>query len=186
MGDNTARDLGRVSLNPIVHIDPIGTVLMPLIQIFGPGIPLLAWAKPTPVVAANFRPGLFRRGQVLVAGAGPVSNFLLAFAFTLGLVVVGRLLGPSGIGEPAIRILAAGVIVNVALGVFNLVPLPPLDGSWVASFGLPKNLGEAYDRVVRPYGSWILLVLVFTGALSTVTMPVIGYVLHGLRRIASY
>jgi Zn-dependent protease len=187
MGDQTARDLGRVSLNPLVHIDPIGTVLMPLLQIFGPaGIPLLAWAKPTPIVAQNFRSGLFRRGQVLVAGAGPVSNFLLAAAFTLGLVVVGLFLGPSGIGDPAARIFEAGVIVNVALGVFNLVPLPPLDGSWVASFGLPRALGEAYDRVVRPYGSWILLLLVFTGALSAVTRPVIGFVLQGLGRLVSY
>lgn len=186
MGDQTARDLGRVSLNPLVHIDPIGTVLMPLVQIFGPGIPLLAWAKPTPVVAQNFRPGLFRRGQVLVAGAGPASNFLLAFAFTVGLVVVGRLLGAEGTGQAAGKILAAGVVVNVALGVFNLVPLPPLDGSWVASFGLPRELGAAYDRIVRPYGSWILLLLVFTGALSTVIMPVIGTLLRGLGRIASY
>jgi Zn-dependent protease len=186
MGDHTARDLGRVSLNPLVHIDPLGTVLMPLIQIFGPGIPLLAWAKPTPVVAQNFRPGLYRRGQVLVAGAGPFSNFLLAMAFTVGLVLVGLFLGPSGIGDPAARICEAGVIVNVALGVFNLVPLPPLDGSWVASHGLPRALGEAYDRVVRPYGSWILLLLVFTGALSRVTRPVIAFVLQGLGRLVAY
>jgi Zn-dependent protease len=184
MGDNTARDLGRVSLNPIVHMDPIGTVLMPLLQIFGPGIPLLAWAKPTPVVAQNFRPGLFRRGQVLVAGAGPLSNFLLALVFTLALFTAARLAGPTGGREAVFRIIAAGVIVNVALGVFNLLPLPPLDGSWVASFGLPQALGEAYDRVVRPYGTWILLLLVVTGALSAVTMPVIAFVMQLLYRIA--
>ena len=124
-----------------------------------------------------------------MAGAGPVSNFLLAVVFTLGLLLVGFFLGPSGIGDPAARIFEAGVIVNVALGVFNLVPpvpLPPLDGSWVASCGLPRALGEAYDRVVRPYGSWILLLLVFTGALSAVTRPVIGLVLQSLGRLIAY
>lgn len=146
LGDQTARDQGRVSLNPLVHIDPIGTVLMPLLQVVAAGIPLLAWAKPTPVVAANFRPGLFRRGQVLAAAAGP--------------------------GVFALEVLYLGVILNVALGVFNLVPLPPLDGSWIASFGLPRNLGEAYDRYVRPYGTMILLLLVVSGGLGELVRPI--------------
>ena len=180
LGDQTAREQGRVSLNPLVHIDPIGTVLMPLLQVFGPqGIPLLAWAKPTPVVAANFRPGLYRKGQVLAAGAGPISNFLLALLFTAGLFVAARTVSGAGPGVFALQILSNGVVLNVLLGVFNLLPIPPLDGSWIASFGLPRELGEAYDRYVRPYGTMILLVLVVSGGLWRLIGPVMR-ALHDL------
>jgi Zn-dependent protease len=149
----------------------VGTVLMPLLQIVAAGIPLLAWAKPTPVVAANFRPGLYRKGQVLTAGAGPVSNFLLALLFTAGLFVAARTVSGAGPGVFALEILYVGVVLNVGLGVFNLIPLPPLDGSWVASFGLPQHLGEAYDRYVRPYGSMLLLLLVVSGGLGSLVGP---------------
>jgi Zn-dependent protease len=175
MGDQTAREAGRVSLNPLVHIDPIGTVLMPLLQIFAQGIPLLAWAKPTPVVARNFRPGEYRRGQVLVAGAGPLSNLLLASVFASLLFVAVRLLGVHS-ERPLLDLIVTGVLINVMLAIFNLLPVPPLDGSWVASYGLPPRLGEAYDRLVRPYGMWILLILVVTGAISVVTRPLIRLV----------
>ncbi len=185
MGDQTAREAGRVSLNPLVHIDPIGTVLMPLLQIFGPqGIPLLAWAKPTPVVAQNFRPGEYRRGQVLVAGAGPVSNLVLATIFTAMLFVAVRVLGRVDRDDPVLSLIVTGVLINVVLAIFNLLPIPPLDGSWVASHGLPPQLGQAYDRIVRPYGVWILLILVATRALSVVTTPLIDLVLGILFSIA--
>src|SRR5512147_909734 len=92
-GDPTAQSLGRISLNPLVHIDLVGTVVMPLLQIFMSGIPLLAWAKPTPVNPRYFRD--LRRGQIVVSGAGPLSNLLLALAFTAGLFVAVRVLsGP--------------------------------------------------------------------------------------------
>lgn len=184
LGDDTARNLGRVSLNPLVHIDFLGTVIMPLLQIFGPaGIPLFGWAKPTPYDPRNFRPGELRRGHVLVAAAGPLSNLVLAVAFTAGLFVAARAVR-GGISEPLLNLLFTGVLMNVALAVFNLVPLPPLDGSKVAAFGLPRELGEAYDRVVRPYGSWILLILFATGALSRVVSPVIVFLRDILFRIA--
>ena len=184
LGDDTARNLGRVSLNPLVHIDFLGTVIMPLLQIFGPaGIPLFGWAKPTPYDPRNFRPGELRRGHVLVAAAGPLSNLVLAAAFTAGLFVAARAVRGS-ISEPLLNLLFTGVLLNVALAVFNLVPLPPLDGSKVAAYGLPKALGEAYDRIVRPYGSWILLILFASGVLSSVVSPVIVFLRDILFRIA--
>ena len=116
---------------------------------------------------------------MLVAGAGPVSNFVLAGGFTGALFMAARTLGRGAGSEPVLTLLATGVLMNVALGVFNLVPLPPLDGFKVAAFGLPRELGEAYDRIVRPYGMWILLILFVSGALSSVVSPVIVF-LHGL------
>ena len=185
LGDDTARGLGRVSLNPFVHIDLIGTVVIPLLQIFGPaGIPLLGWAKPTPYDPRNFRRGELRRGHMLVAGAGPLSNLVLALAFTAGLFVSARILERGGGTEVLLTLLATGVLINVGLGIFNLVPLPPLDGSKVAAFGLPRELGDTYDRVIRPYGSWILLILFATGILGQVMSPIIRSVLEALYRIA--
>jgi Zn-dependent protease len=170
MGDDTAVRMGRVSLNPAVHIDPVGTLLIPLIQIFGPGnIPLLGWAKPTPVGAHNFR--RLAQGHVLVAGAGPVSNLALAFLFTALLFVAVRL-GVVQTGEElSYAILTSGIKMNVALAVFNLVPLPPLDGSWIASWGLPREIANAYDRIAEPYGQWILLILFVTGILGWILRP---------------
>src|SRR5260370_23238051 len=110
MGDDTARALGRVTLNPAPHFDFSGTFLIPMIQIFGPGgIPLMGWAKPTPVQSRNFRPGMLARGQVLVAGAGPAPNLLLAPVFTRRLFVAVRPgLLPGAAGPPVFRPLQAG------------------------------------------------------------------------------
>lgn len=180
MGDDTALSQGRVSLNPLVHIDPIGTILMPLVQFFAAGIPLLAWAKPTPVVARNFRE--VARGQVLVAGAGPVSNVVLAVLFTglLFAAVRGGLV--QGAGDVPFLILAIGVQMNVALALFNLVPLPPLDGSWVASWGLPRPIAERYDRLVEPLGPWLLLILLVP--VGWVLRPMIEFLTGFLFRMA--
>lgn len=183
MGDETARGLGRVTLNPAAHFDFIGTFVIPMIQIFGPqGIPLMGWAKPTPVQSRNFRPGMLARGQVLVAGAGPVSNLVLALLFTVALMVAARLgVATVAAGNPVFELIKTGVLINVALAVFNMVPLPPLDGSWVASWGLPRALAEPYDRVIQPYGQFILLALFVTGILSWVVSPVIGAILQFLQ-----
>lgn len=180
LGDDTAHRLGRVSLNPIVHIDPIGTLLFPLIQIFT-NVPLLGWAKPTPYNPANFRRDVsLRKGHMLVAAAGPVSNFLLALVFTGVLMVLVR----GGLVQSRDNFLLTlallGIQLNVLLALFNLVPIPPLDGSKVASFGLGGELGDKYDRVIGPYGFVILMLLLMTGALSYVLAPIQNLILHAL------
>jgi Zn-dependent protease len=180
LGHETAMRLGRVSLNPIVHIDPVGTLLFPLIQIFT-NVPLLGWAKPTPYNPANFRRDVsMRTGHVLVAAAGPVSNFLLALVFTGVLVVLVR----GGLVQSRdsflLTLTVLGIQLNVLLALFNLVPIPPLDGSKVASFGLRGELGDKYDRVVGPYGFVILMVLLMSGALSYVLGPIQNLILRAL------
>jgi Zn-dependent protease len=173
MGDDTAAREGRISLNPLVHIDPIGTVLLPLIMFVSSGSPLFGWAKPTPYNPANFRRDRsMASGHVIVAGAGPLSNLVLAVLFTAALFLVLRLGDIHSATHPAVILLAAGVQINVLLAVFNLVPLPPLDGSKVAAFGLPRGLADAYVRVMEPYGHWILLLLFATGILNVLLGPV--------------
>ena len=182
MGDDTAARQGRITLNPLAHIDLVGTVVIPLVQILWGGVPLLAWAKPTPVAGHNLR--RLARGHVLVAGAGPLSNLLLALVFTLALFVSVRT--PASGVDPLIRLLETGVYMNVLLAIFNLVPLPPLDGSWVASWGLPRSLGERYDRVVEPYGQWILLALFATGLLGRAVSPFIRSLSGFLFQLAGF
>ena len=174
MGDDTAALQGRISLNPLDHIDPIGTVLIPLMQAFWGGIPMFGWAKPTPFFAANFR--RLARGHLVVAGAGPASNLALALVFTAALYAAQWLGLPLHSAEPhpAALFLVEGVSINLALCLFNLIPLPPLDGSWIASWGLPRSIAQQYDRIAEPYGQWILLILVFTGVLGMILGPVIG------------
>jgi Zn-dependent protease len=168
-GDPTARSLGRITLNPLAHIDVIGTVVMPLLMIFT-GVPLLGWAKPTPVDPRHFRH--LRRGQIVVAGAGPVSNMLLALLFTAGLFVAVRALPGPLPEQPIVVLLSMGVQLNVLLAVFNLVPLPPLDGSHIVEWALPNGIGHHYMATIAPYGGFILLALVMSGALWTVLSPV--------------
>jgi Zn-dependent protease len=169
MGDDTAAREGRITLNPLPHIDPVGTILMPLLQIVAGGIPLLAWAKPTPVAGHNLR--RLARGHILVAGAGPTSNLLLAVLVTAILMVAVRLGWSPDSRSALLNLAGTAVAMNVGLAIFNLVPIPPLDGSWIASWGLPRPMAAHYDRVMEPYGFIILMVLMVTGALSYITSP---------------
>jgi Zn-dependent protease len=178
LGDDTALHEGRVSLNPLVHMDPIGTFLFPLLQIFT-GVLLLGWAKPTPYNPANFnRSVTMRQGHMLVAAAGPVSNLILGGLFTVAFVAAFRsgLVDTSDYHHPLARTLFIGISMNLVLALFNLVPIPPLDGSKVASYGLPGPIGERYDRVMGPYGFILLLVLVATGIFGYVLTPIMGWV----------
>jgi Zn-dependent protease len=172
-GDPTAQRLGRISLNPLVHVDVIGTVVMPLLMIFT-GVPLLGWAKPTPVDPRYFRS--LRRGQIVVSGAGPLSNFLLALLFTAFLFVAVRVLPGPLREDPLVQFLSLGIQLNVLLAIFNLVPLPPLDGSHVVEWALPNGMGHRYVQAIAPYGGFILLALVMSGALFTVLSPALDLV----------
>jgi Zn-dependent protease len=160
LGDNTAYMLGRVTLNPIKHIDPVGTVLLPLLAVIS-HFPMIGWAKPTPVNTRNFRHLV--RDDILTSVAGPVSNFLTAIAATVLLLLISF----SGSGNemvqglvqrnevsntasplmPVVLLLYNGMIINVLLGVFNLIPVPPLDGSHVLRHFLPDGIRQVYDRM---------------------------------------
>lgn len=182
MGDDTAQREGRITLNPLAHIDPVGTVLFPLMQIFT-GLPFLGWAKPTPYNPGNFSRHIsMRKGHIVVAAAGPLSNFLLALLCTAAFWIVARTV--TNEYHPLVQIVMAGIEMNVVLALFNLVPIPPLDGSKVASFGLSPSLGERYDRVMEPYGYVILLLLLVSGVLGWVLSPVRAWVLTFLYRLA--
>jgi Zn-dependent protease len=165
-GDDTAYMLGRVTLNPAAHIDPIGTILFPLIGMLT-GAPLLGWAKPVPTNPRKYRE--YVRGDVLVSLAGVIANAILAVCFgvlaAVLLAVQARMAAPVPVLETATQMMVVGVFANAGLIVFNLLPIPPLDGSHVFYHMLPANLGASY-RQLYPYGFIILWGLVLTGALD--------------------
>jgi Zn-dependent protease len=176
LGDKTARMLGRVSLNPIVHADPIGTILFPLLAMFSP-VPLIGWAKPVPVNVRNLGPD-WRRKYVLIAAAGPASNLVLAVLAAILLRIVS---GGSPLEAAAglvSRILFNLITLNILLAVFNLVPVPPLDGGNVLAGLLQGPVADAFDKL-RPYGFIILYALMLTGILWTIIDP-IAYAIRSL------
>ena len=170
LGDPTARALGRVSLNPIVHADPIGTIVFPLIAMVS-GAPLIGWAKPVPVSVRNFHSP--RRDFVMVAAAGPASNLVMALAAASLLRVLT--VTPVTLGEPNVSAPIASLLVqlrqlNVLLAVFNMIPIPPLDGGNVIGGLLPRRLAYGFDAV-RPYGFMLLYALMLTGRLESLLVP---------------
>jgi Zn-dependent protease len=171
LGDPTARLLGRVSLNPLVHADLIGTVLFPLLAIVG-GVPLIGWAKPVPVNVNRLARG--RRDYVLVAAAGPASNVLIAVVASIGLSLLPvspQRLGETNISAPLAALLAQAMPMNVLLAVFNMLPIPPLDGGNVLSGLLPGTLGLRFDALLRPYGFILLYALMLTRGFDYLVIP---------------
>ncbi|ADH85443.1 site-2 protease family protein [Desulfurivibrio alkaliphilus] len=168
LGDPTAEMLGRLSLNPIKHIDPVGTILVPGILLMLGGF-IFGWAKPVPVNWRNLRDP--RRDMILVSVAGPAAN--LGMALLWGLVLkVGLMLNPSTplLGLPLIYMGGAGVLINLILMVLNLLPIPPLDGSRIVSGLLPPELAMQYNRL-ESVGFIILLALLATGMLGSIIGP---------------
>jgi Zn-dependent protease len=172
LGDPTARMLGRVTINPTAHVDPIGTVLFPLIAMLT-RLPLIGWAKPVPVNTRNLRNP--RRDYVFVAAAGPISNLLLACLGALVWQVMSagehRDSLQAVVASPLHSFVFLIVELNVLLAVFNMIPVPPLDGGNVLGGLLPYRLAAEYDRL-RPWGIVILYALMLSGALSVVVWPV--------------
>jgi Zn-dependent protease len=172
LGDHTARALGRVTLNPLKHIDPVGTVLVPLGMFALTGF-MFGWAKPVPIDGRNLRQP--RRDMALVAAAGPGANLLMAVLWGLGIGLGQWLLQSSPwIAEPLIYMGAAGVLINVILLVLNLLPIPPLDGSRVVTSLLPPNAARQYLKL-EPYGLFIVIGLLVTGILGRILIPLVVF-----------
>lgn len=186
MGDPTAYSLGRVTLNPLAHIDPIGTVLLPLMLVII-GAPPFGWAKPVPVNPLNLRNP--RRDNLWISAAGPFSNLTVAALALVGIVflkilspnvsqflkafLLGRGALPRGFYplEGLALILFFGVLVNTYLAVFNLIPVPPLDGSGVLMGLLSEEAAAKYDRI-RPFGFLIVIGLIYLGLLNLIIQPI--------------
>lgn len=169
LGDPTAYHMGRITLNPIPHIDPIGTILLPLILIIM-GAPPFGWAKPVPVNPLNLKDP--RKDNLIISIAGPASNFSVAFIAFIILKIVLNLIpslnyggGLAKVLSPIIQILFMTILLNVILAVFNLIPIPPLDGSGVVMGLISEEAAQKYEQI-RPYGFFILILLIMTGLIG--------------------
>lgn len=160
-GDPTARIMGRITLNPGPHIDPIGSILIPGLLLLSHSGILFGWAKPVPVNPLNFRS--YRRGELTVSAAGPLSNLALAVVFAYLLKLD---LGNVGVMKMA----AFGVSINIFLALFNLIPIPPLDGSHILALLLPPELQRLYHHLDQ-VGFILILILFYTGVMGAILMP---------------
>ena len=178
-GDRTAELLGRLSLNPMRHIDPVGTVLVPGVLLLL-GLPLFGWARPVPVASSGMRKP--RLALIMVALAGPAANIFMALLWCGVLAAVVRLPGGATVDHWLVLMAQAGIVINVVLALFNLLPIPPLDGGRVLAGVLPKRIGAAFEKMA-PVGMFIVLGLSVLGLFGWLFRPAyraIGLVIKAL------
>lgn len=180
LGDKTARVLGRLTLNPLKHIDIFGTIIVPAVLIAIGGI-VFGWAKPVPINTRNLHH--LKRDLALIAVAGPAANFLMAI-FWAGIMKIAMLILPYDMpGTVAILYMGkAGIQINLWLMALNLIPIPPLDGGHILLGVLPRKIARYYDRI-SPFGFYILLILLIIGVLSTIINPVVNLLYQLVRLI---
>ncbi|MFC3873832.1 site-2 protease family protein [Neisseria musculi] len=176
-GDRTAEQLGRLTLNPLAHIDPVGTVLVPILMfLFTPF--LFGWAKPVPIVPRNFRD--MRMGLRMVAVAGPLSNLAMAFGWGLAFALAAYV--PESFQYPLGEMAKYGVLINAVLFVLNMLPVLPLDGGRFIDSFLPARASMQF-RKIEPYGTWIILILLMSGLLGKIMMPFVAGIITLVRSV---
>ena len=181
-GDETALQLGRLTLNPLSHLDPIGSVLFPLVCLFM-NLPLFGWAKPVPINPLRFRN--YRSGTIKVSLAGPLTNLLLA-ALLIGIFSLLAHWVPTLFRAPYLApFISQGVLLNLVLAVFNLIPIPPLDGSRILSVLLPTEMAYKYNAL-EPYGFFILMALIGFGLLGKMLYPMVYGLYEFMFRVAGF
>ncbi|MCW8932044.1 MAG: site-2 protease family protein [Gammaproteobacteria bacterium] len=180
-GDSTARLLGRLTFNPFKHIDPVGTILVPALMITFTGF-AFGWAKPVPVDARKLKNP--KKDMVWVALAGPASNFIMAFLWSVFLYVSLFFHDSRSLLSLFFLYMSiAGMFINILLGVLNLVPILPLDGGRILSGLLPLNLHQKYSKI-EPYGLFIVIALMISGVIGLLLLPIISYMLYMLSIIS--
>ena len=181
LGDKTAEAMGRLTLNPLKHIDPVGTILVPGLMLLLPGGFVFGWAKPVPVDWRNFKHP--KRDMAWVAVAGPLSNLLMGLAWALAARIALGMSAENWFALPLLFMGVAGIFINTILMVLNLLPLPPLDGGRVLTGLLPAPYAYKFARI-EPYGFAILIILLLTGVLGYILWPFVSMILGMMASVA--
>ena len=182
LGDDTAKVSGRLTLNPIPHIDIVGTIIFPVLMLLTHSSVIFGWAKPVPVNIYRLRKP--SRDHIIVSLSGVTANFLLAVVFAITFKLFVFNLGLISRSNPLAIMFLYGIYINAILAAFNLMPIPPLDGSWVLYRLLPSNIAEKFLQLF-PYGFLILLIMLFTGIFNAMLSPVLTFLLSVINLISS-